>query len=47
MPVELKSNVTAIAVFRKLEEDNRLTSQWTPVKEESYVYLGNTFFAVF
>jgi hypothetical protein len=44
MPVVLKSNVTAIAVFRKLKEDNRLTSQWTPVKEESYVNLGNTFF---
>ena len=44
IPVVLKSNVSAIAAFRKLEEDYQLTSLWTTVKEESYIYLGNTFF---
>ena len=43
IPVVLKSNVSAIAAFRKLEEDYQLTSLWTTVKEESYVYLGNVF----
>ena len=44
IPVELISNATAYSVFRKLEMDTRLTTQWTPIKEEAYAFLGNKFY---